>query len=66
VYVTDARASNKVSTVDVPDSANVPAAYAGVVVKASAHAAAARAFLGWFAGPDGQAILGTFGFLPPS
>ena len=28
--------------------------------------AAARAFLDWFAGPDGQAILGGFGFLPPS
>ena len=35
VYVTDAKASTKVATVDVPDSANVPATYAGVVVKAS-------------------------------
>ncbi len=33
VYVTDAKASTKVKTVDVPDSANVPATYAGVVVK---------------------------------
>ena len=66
VYVTDAKASTKVTTVDVPDSANVPATYAGVVVKASKNAAAARAFLDWFAGPDGQAILGSFGFLPPS
>lgn len=66
VYVTDAKASTKVATVDIPDSANVPATYAGVVVKASANAAAARAFLDWFAGPDGQAILTSFGFLPPS
>lgn len=66
VYVTDARASAKVMTVDVPDAANVPATYAGVVVKASKNEAAAQAFLTWFAGPDGQAILGTFGFLPPS
>jgi len=66
VYVTDAKASTKVATVDVPDSANVPATYDGVVVKASKSAAAAQAFLAWFAGPDGQAILGTFGFLPPS
>jgi molybdate transport system substrate-binding protein len=66
VYVTDAKASTKVTTVDVPDTANVPATYAGVVVKASRNAAAARAFLDWFAGPDGQAILSTFGFLPPS
>ena len=66
VYVTDAKASTKVTTVDVPATANVPATYAGVVVKASRNAAAAQAFLTWFAGPDGQAIMGTFGFLPPS
>jgi molybdate transport system substrate-binding protein len=66
VYVTDAKASTKVATVSVPDSANVPATYAGVVVKGSPNAAAARGFLTWFAGPDGQAILRTFGFLPPS
>jgi molybdate transport system substrate-binding protein len=66
VYVTDARASTKVATIDVPDSANVPATYAGVVVKAAANGAAAEAFLAWFAGPGGQAILTTFGFLPPS
>jgi molybdate transport system substrate-binding protein len=66
VYVTDAAASDKVTPVDVPDSANVPATYAGVVVKASPHAEAARAFLDWFAGSDGQAILSSFGFLPPA
>jgi molybdate transport system substrate-binding protein len=66
VYVTDSKASTKVTTVDVPDTANVPATYAGVVVKASKNAAAAQAFLMWLAGPDGQAILTTFGFLPPS
>ena len=66
VYVTDAKASTKVETIDVPDAANVPATYAGVVVKASANAVAAKAFLDWFAGPDGQAILSGFGFLPPS
>jgi len=65
VYVTDAKASTKVTTIGVPDSANVTATYAGVVVKGSANAAAARAFLTWFAGPDGQAILRSFGFLPP-
>ncbi len=66
VYVTDAKASTKVATIDVPDTANVPATYAGVVLKASRNAAAAHAFLTWFAGPDGRAILGRFGFLPPS
>jgi len=65
VYVTDAKASTKIATVDVPEAANVPAAYAGVVVKASRNTASARAFLAWFAGGDGQAILAGFGFLPP-
>ena len=66
VYVTDARASSKVTTIAVPDVANVPATYAGVVVKASADATSAQAFLDWLAGPDGQAILAGFAFLPPS
>jgi molybdate transport system substrate-binding protein len=66
VYVTDAAASTKVRTVPVtPDSANVPATYAGVTVKASPNQDAASKFLTWFAGPDGQAILSSFGFLPP-
>jgi len=43
----------------------VPAMYAGVVVKTSSNASAAQAFLDWFGGPDGQAILASFGFLPP-
>jgi molybdate transport system substrate-binding protein len=66
VYVTDARASGKVATVDVPKGVNVPASYAGVVVKASPNQEAAADFLEWFAGPDGQAILAEFGFLPPT
>ena len=65
VYVTDARASDKVMPIDVPDAANVPATYDGVVVKASENAPAAKAFLDWFAGPGGQAILSDLGFLPP-
>ena len=66
VYVTDAAASQKVETVTVPDGANVPASYAGVVVKASKNLDAAKAFLTWFAGADGQAIMASFGFLPPA
>ena len=66
VYVTDAVASTKVDQIAVPAEANVPASYAGVVVKPSAHLDAARAFLAWMAGPDGQAILARYGFLPPS
>jgi molybdate transport system substrate-binding protein len=64
VYVTDAAASDKVDTIDIPDEANVPATYAGVVVKASRNRDAATACLEWLAGPAGQAILAKFGFLP--
>ena len=66
VYVTDAKASTKVTTVDIPPTANVLATYAGAVVKPSPNPTEAQAFLTWFAGPDGQAILGGLGFLPPS
>ena len=66
VYLSDAKTSNKVITVAIPDSANVLATYGGVVVKASVNQAAATAFLTWLAGPDGQAILASFGFLPAS
>jgi len=65
VYVTDAMASTKVVPIDVPATANVPATYAGIVVKASPNASSAQAFLDWFAGSEGQAILAGFGFLPP-
>ena len=43
----------------------MPATYGGVVVKASPNQDAAKAFLDWLAGPDGQAVLASFGFLPP-
>ena len=65
VYVTDAMASDRVTVIDVPEAADVPATYDGVVVKGSKDPGAARAFLDWLAGPDGQAILGQLGFLPP-
>jgi molybdate transport system substrate-binding protein len=62
-YLTDARASANVSTIDVPGPANVMATYAGVAVKASENVVAAQAFLDWLAGADGQAILAASGFL---
>jgi molybdate transport system substrate-binding protein len=65
VYVTDAAATSKVRTIPVPDAANVAATYAGIVVKASSKQTEAKAFLDWLVGPDGQALLATFGFLPP-
>ena len=63
VYVTDVAASGKVVRLAVPSGANVPATYAGVVVRASPHTGAAADFLAWLAGTDGQAILAGFGFL---
>jgi molybdate transport system substrate-binding protein len=63
VYVTDAKASSRVQVIPIPDGANVQATYGGVVVRASASPAAARAFLSWLAGPGGQAVLASFGFL---
>lgn len=64
VYRTDGKTSASVITIPVPPAANVLATYAGVLVKSSPNPDAARAFLAWLAGPDGQAILGSFGFLP--
>ena len=65
VYVTDAKASTKVKTVDVPAEANVPATYAQVAVKASKNLAGANDFMGFVISPAGQAILAKYGFLPP-
>jgi molybdate transport system substrate-binding protein len=65
VYVTDAKASTTVKAIDVPDTANVAATYSGIVVDASTNPAAAKAFLDWFAGPEGQSILTGFGFGSP-
>ncbi|MBA2372969.1 MAG: molybdate ABC transporter substrate-binding protein, partial [Chloroflexi bacterium] len=66
VYATDAEASAKVMAIEVPEAANVPARYDGVVVKSAEDPSAATAFLDWLAGPDGQAILTRAGFLPAS
>jgi len=63
--ITDALASDAVSTIDIPPEADVTASYAGVVVGASAHQDEARAFLDWLNAPAAQAILASFGFAPP-
>jgi molybdate transport system substrate-binding protein len=65
VYVTDARASTKVKSIDIPPEGNVPATYAGVVVKASKNLVAAHAFLDWMSGSAAQLILTQLGFIPP-
>ena len=65
VYATDAIGSDKVDLVPIPPTANVLAIYAGVVIKGSAQAPAAHAFLEWLTGPIGRAILVNAGFVPP-
>lgn len=65
VYETDATASRTVDTVPLPDGTDRQATYAGVVLEASPRIDAAGAFLDWFAGPEGGAILARFGFVAP-
>lgn len=64
VYASDAAASEAVKTIDIPTEANVVATYAGAVPTTAEAPAAGHAFLEWLAGPDGQAILVRFGFVP--
>jgi molybdate transport system substrate-binding protein len=65
VYGTDVTGLDDVATIDLPEAANVEAAYAAAVVGATAHPHEAHAFLDWLAGSDGAALLARFGFLPP-
>lgn len=64
VYVTDARAADGVRTIEIPADENVLAHYGGVVLAGAAQPGAAADFLAWLAGPDGEALLAGFGFLP--
>jgi molybdate transport system substrate-binding protein len=65
VYQTDATATSRVRVIGVPDGANVPASYGGVVVRTSRTLDAAQAFVTWLRSADGQGVLASFGFLPP-
>jgi molybdate transport system substrate-binding protein len=65
VYLTDARSSDQVRIVEIPAEANVASRYAGAVLAGSEELAAGQAFLDWLVGPDGQAILAAYGFVPP-
>ena len=67
VYVTDAKASTKVTHDRRPRRRPTsPPPTPASSSRPPRTPAAAKAFLDWFAGPDGQAILSGFGFLPPS
>ena len=65
VYLTDAVASSNLKEIPIPAGANVSVSYAAVVVKGATQPDAARAFLAWLSGSDGQAVLARFGFVAP-
>ena len=64
VYRTDATASGKVGTLQIPDAAQVLATYGVVALKASSRPAEAAAFVAMLLSPAGQQILAGFGFVP--
>jgi molybdate transport system substrate-binding protein len=66
VYASDARSSTAVTSLAIPPGANVAATYEGAVPTSAARPADGHAFLAWLTGPDGLAILASFGFGPPS
>jgi molybdate transport system substrate-binding protein len=61
VYRTDAAGAEPLVTLDAPQDAPTTSVLVGVASRSS-HAAAARAFARWIAGPDGQQILARHGF----
>lgn len=64
VYTTDVKAAgNKVAGVDIPAADNVVATYPIAVVKGSASASLANAFVAYVTSGQGQARLKDFGFL---
>ena len=66
VYVTDVTAAGATITgVPIPDEQNVIATYPIAVVKASTHAAAAKAFVDEIVSAEGQKALRARGFLGP-
>jgi molybdate transport system substrate-binding protein len=65
VYLTDAWSSDGVASLAIPAEANVPATYAAVAVGASSQPGLAAEFLEFLTGPEAQAVLASYGFLPP-
>ena len=67
VYVTDSKAAGSaVATIVLPAGAQAVATYPIGVVKSSAHAADAQAFVAFVLGPTGQGLLADAGFGPPA
>jgi len=67
VYVTDAEAAGStVDAVTIPAAQNALAKYPIAVIKTTTNKSVAQAFMNYVLGPQGQAVLKQYGFLPPS
>jgi len=66
VYVTDVEANgSKTAGVPIPADQNDITEYPIAQVKDAPNASAAKAFISYVLGPDGQKVLASFGFMPP-
>ena len=67
VYVTDVKANQaKATGVVIPASQNDTTSYPIAQLKDAPNAAGAAAFISYVLGPQGQAVLASFGFAPPA
>ena len=67
VYVTDVTAAgDEAEGVEIPEDINVVAEYPIAAVAESGNQAVGEAFIEFLTGDDGQAILASYGFGPPS
>jgi len=66
VYVTDVKANeNDATGVPIPADQNDITQYPIVELKSAPNAAAAKAFISYVVGPNGQKVLTSFGFMSP-
>jgi molybdate transport system substrate-binding protein len=66
VYVTDAKAAGRdLTAVAIPDDQNAVAVYPIATLTSSANREVSRAFIDYVTGSKGQAVLKSYGFLPP-
>jgi molybdate transport system substrate-binding protein len=67
VYVTDVKANGgKTAGVAIPADQNATTTYPIAEIKGAPNATTAAAFISYVLGPDGQQVLKSFGFLPPT
>jgi len=59
-------ANHATSTVEIPDKQNHRVTYTAGTMKNAPHEKAAKAFMAFLTGPEGQAIYRKYGFMPPN